>query len=149
MLPATRLWGEREGDRNRLGAARGQGDAKEGDLGGGGLLDGGEDARVVRAGDVDGGIRRKIEAGDIEIALVDGLLNRAEVGPEVACEPIEGCRPEVHEIATGEGQFHRELIGSGRDLILEVAGTAATGKLEEVKVRNREAAATRLLLIQL
>jgi hypothetical protein len=113
------------------------------------LLDGGEDARVVRAGDVDGGIRRRIEAGDIEIALVDGLLNRAEVGPEVACEPIEGCRPKVHEIATGEGQFHRELIRSGCDLILEVAGTAAAGKLEEVKVRNREAAATRLLLIQL
>ncbi len=141
MLPATRLWGRREGDRNRFGAAGCQGDAEEGDLGGGGLLEGGEDARVVRAGDVDGGIRRKHEAGDIEIAIENGLLNRAEVGPEVACGPIEGCRPEVHEIATQEGHFNREttLRRALMNWLLTKAESSSAGS----------APATRLLSIQL
>ena len=171
--------GGREGDRDRLGAAQlaglggiggflcgGQGDTEEGDLGGGGLLEGGEDALVVRAGDgdfdrgvvgdrhtvhetegpvcaeIDARIRRKLEAGDIAAAILDGLLNRAEVRPVLACGHIEGCRPEVHEIAAREGHFNRDLIGAGRDLILEVAGTAAAGKQKEVNHRNPEAAAT-------
>lgn len=120
----------------------GQGDAEEGDLGGGVLLEGGEDALVVRAAEIDALIRRKLEAGDIAAAILDGLLNRAEVGPVLVCGHIEGCRPEVHQIAAREGHFNRDLIGAGRDLILEVAGTAVTANTEEVKDRNREAAAT-------